>query len=134
MIKTKNVNILLNQLSTLADKKLPIALNMAIAENILILKSKSELIQENIRKLCERYSERDKNGKIVTERTQDGERYKLIKEKIPEFNQEYSDLMELEMDVDFKKVSPELIEKADADRYDPLTPGDLICLNFMIEK
>ena len=134
MIKSKNVNILLNQLSTLADKKLPIALNMAIAENILILKSKSELIQENIRKLCERYCERDKNGKIVTEKSTDGERYKLVKDKIPEFNQEYSDLMELEMDINFKKVSPELIEKADNDRYDPLTPGDLICLDVMIEK
>lgn len=133
-MKIKEINTHLNQLATLADKKLPATLNMAIAENILVLKKKSEITQETIRKLCEQYSERDENGNVLTEKTPDGERYKLIKDKIPEFQGEYNDLMELETSVEFTMVSADTIEKADADRYDPLTPGDLICLNFMIEK
>lgn len=133
-MKIKEINTYLNQLATLADKKLPVALNMAIAENILVLKKKSETVQETIKKLCEQYSERDKDGNVLTEKTADGERYKLIKEKIPEFQGEYNDLMELEANIEFTMVSADTIEKADADRYDPLTPGDLICLNFMIEK
>ena len=133
-MKVKEINTHLNQLATLADKKLPVALNMAIAENILVLKKKSETTQETIKKLCEQYSEKGKDGNVLTEKTADGERYKLIKEKIPEFNSEYNDLMELEANIEFTMVSADTIEKADADRYDPLTPGDLICLNFMIEK
>ena len=133
-MKIKEINAHLNQLATLADKKLPAVLNMAIAENILVLKKKSETAQETIKKLCEQYSERGEDGNVLTEKTADGERYKLIKEKIPEFNSEYNDLMELEANIEFTMVSADTIEKADADRYDPLTPGDLICLNFMIEK
>ena len=133
-MKVKEINTHLNQLATLADKKLPAVLNMAIAENILVLKKKSEITQETIKKLCEQYSERDENGNVLTEKTADGERYKLIKEKIPEFQGEYNDLMELDSNIEFTMVSADVIEKADADRYDPLTPGDLICLNFMIEK
>lgn len=133
-MKIKEINTHLNQLATLADKKLPVALNMAIAENILVLKKKSEITQETIKKLCEQYSERGKDGNILTEKTVDGERYKLIKEKIPEFQGEYNDLMELDANIEISKVHKDLIEKTDQDRYDPLTPGDLICLNFMIEK
>lgn len=133
-MKIKEINTHLNQLATLADKKLPAVLNMAIAENILVLKKKSETVQETIRKLCEQYSERGKDGNVLTEKTADGERYKLIKEKIPEFQGEYNDLMELDANIEISKVHKDLIEKTDQDRYDPLTPGDLVCLDFMIEK
>lgn len=133
-MKIREINTHLNQLATLADKKLPVALNMAIAENILALKRKSETTQETIRKLCEQYSERGKDGNVLTEKTADGEKYKLIKEKIPDFQGEYRDLMELDATIEISKIPMSLIEKADCDRYDPLTPGDLVCLDFMIEK
>ena len=133
-MKIKEINTHLNQLATLADKKLPVALNMAIAENILALRKKSEMIQETIRTLCEQYSEKDENGNALTEKTADGEKYKLIKEKIPDFQGEYKDLMELDATIEISKVHRGLIEKTDQDRYDPLTPGDLVCLDFMIEK
>lgn len=133
-MKIREINTHLNQLATLADKKLPVALNMAIAENILALKRKSEMIQETIRTLCEQYSEKDENGNVLTEKTTDGEKYKLIKEKIPDFQGEYKDLMDLDATIEISKIPMSLIEKADSDRYDPLTPGDLVCLDFMIEK
>lgn len=118
-------------LVALADKRLPYRLAYAISKNIVKLHAEAEIIEKGRKDLIDEYVVKSESGEPVIEENQ----YKIKEEKVEEFNTEFDNYMSMETDVKIMTIGGASIEATmDSDKYDALTPAELIALDFMIEK
>lgn len=129
---TQNLKAMLK----LAEKRLPMDMMLAIADNIVSMRSKCETIEEMRRKIVNQYAVKDAGGHPVTISTDTGERYDIPDEKIQEFNEKYEELLNSELDIQITTVGRKVLSKIDDDcnYYDSLTAADLITMRFMLDK
>lgn len=118
-----------NALKAVQGKKLPVKISFAIARNITIMSPIVRDIDEQQRKIIERYFVLGDDGKPVI--AEDGG----VKITNPEsLEEEIEELMAEDVRIEFRKVSEELFEKCDEGKYDALTPSEIANLNPMIEE
>ena len=118
-----------NALKAVQGKKLPVKISFAIARNITILSPIVRDIEEQQRKIIERYFVLGDNGKPVI--AEDGG----VKITDPEsLEEEIGELMAEDVRIEFRMVAEELFEKCDEEKYDALTPSEIADLSPMIEE
>lgn len=133
-MKLGEVQSTLEGLYKIATKNLPVKVSYAIAKNIKVLNEEYKTIDEQRIKLCEKYADKDDDGKAVMEKKGEKEFYKFSDGNEVKMNDEYKELLEEEAELDIHTVDITEFEKCDmSDRYDILTPAEYANLEFMIE-
>lgn len=137
-MKTNNIT-LINMYSTLDGcgvYKLPQKIAYAIMKNIKILQADVESYEASFRKLEEKYKDyiqKDKNGEI--KRGANGSPIFKSNKDAEDFFQEYSELADIEIEVDLYQIDEELFNYDDIDgKYDALTPKDAFVLQSILCK
>lgn len=135
----KDVKKNLKGLIALGGATLPSKLSFAISRNIEKLQAEERRAEDERSKLCEQYSDKDKDGNpVMTDCVIEGlrtQKYEMSPENQEAFNQEYEDLMNEEVDIDIRMVKLECIEQCEkAERYTILSVGDIAAMSFMIEE
>jgi len=74
-----------------------------ISKNIKEIKKEIDVYEEQRKKLCENYAEKDENGNAIIK----NRKYDISKENIQMFNDELKKLEEETVDINIKKVSIE---------------------------
>ena len=133
-MKVKDITKNLTNLIPLAEKHMPVDVMLAVIDNIEALREKTETIEEMRKKIVDRYVLKDGNGNAMTVKTETGERYDIPDSKAADFEREYTELLESELEVQITKIGIVRLEKMDEDyeNYDSLTGVDLMTLRFMI--
>lgn len=125
-------------LLAVSDKRLPIKLSYAIGRNIDKLRDEYERIESERIKLCERYAEKDADGKPVMDKSViDGQPvsgYRIAEDMQDEFGSQLSELFETDIELSLMTVNADVLDALDSDRYDPLTPAQVHDLQWMIEE
>ena len=134
----KEVKERFEALKTLAEMVLPGKLKYAVAYNLEKLQRETERMEGQRLELCRRYAEKDKDGKPVMLQSvvdnQKTEHFKMSAENQDEFNREYQELLDMEVDIDIRTVRPEVIDRCEeSDRYNIPTVAQILWMSFMIE-
>ena len=137
-MKLAEVNKHLLELSTLGNMTFPIKLSYAMAYNQDALSREAERIDAERKKLCERYADKDGEGKpIMADSVLNGKNVKenqITSENRKKFEEEYATLLNTDVDMDIRTVGMDEIEKCDqADKYSVPTVAQLAALSFMIQ-
>lgn len=133
-MKLSEVQGRLEGLLKLAGKNLPVKIAYAIAKNIKVLNEEYKTIEEQRIKLCEKYADKDEDGKPKMAEKDGKQVYQFSDDNEEKVNEEYKELLETEEELDIHKVSIEEFEKCDMnDRYDILNPSEYSVLEFMID-
>lgn len=125
-------------LQEIAMNRLPVKAGYAVMKNMKTLGEEAERFDKLRMGICEKYARKDDNGTPQKRRgIRNGkafEEYDIPEDKMGELTAEINDLTALETDIDIHKISFDDIAAVDqADRYDPLTPAQLMTIDFMIE-
>ena len=121
-----------NILEQFGNYKLPQRISYAITKNGMILKKDYSVYEAELKKILNQYSEymiKDENGNYIT-----GDLgIPLVEPKYKdEFNEVMSELLNIEIDVDFYHIDSSLFEYDDSDKYDALSPKDIITLQSIL--
>lgn len=138
-MKEKEVNKHFSDLAGIGNLTLPSKLSFAISYNLEKLQKESERIENERKKLCEQYSDKDDDGKPVMvdsiingQKTQE---YKMSEENRKLFGEEYNELLDTEVDIEIRKVKNEVVERCEqVDRYTIPSVSQLFALSFMLEE
>lgn len=125
----KNVDVvnIMTRYSSIKNKKIPVKVAFALSRNISILNPIADDYEKERYKLLEKYGEKDEDGKPKIVNGQ------YILNDREGFNADMNELLNMENEVNFYKISVEDLEKCDEDRFDTLTPDELEGLYTMIE-
>lgn len=119
----------LNLLQSLSGKAYPVKLSYAIALNISRLSDAVGPAEKQRIQVIEKYAEKDENGEAIIK---DGN-FCVPDEARDEMTAEVEQLLSEDVEIKLHKVKGEYLESIEGDKYDPLTPGILVALRFMIE-
>ena len=115
-----------NVLKKYAEKKLPIELSYKFMKFSTAIEPELRFFQEKINNLIQDCAERDKEGDIVY--TDNGDNIQLKKDKLDEFNTQYKEIIEMEVEIgDFEFALKEL------DSLE-ISPKDLFALSPFIKE
>ena len=134
-MKLMDVLVKAQQMDAMATKALPIRLSYAIERNRETLMKEYARYEEQRRKMCEMFAEKDAEGKPITE---DGH-YKLTDENMQELTKsldEFRETTEIEVEI-YKYTKPieDLLTELDGNsKFDTLTANDLRVLSFIIDE
>lgn len=129
-LKLNQVLSYYEELSKIATKNLPIVFGYLVSKNLKILENEVVLIEENRLKLIQRYAEKEKDGSLLVS---DG-KYKISANEVEKFTKEYNEYLNTEIDCLLSKVSLAELFKIDDEKYDVLTPENILKIDFMIES
>lgn len=137
-MKGKEVKERILKLQRTENLTLPSKLSYAIVYNVEALQKEEERIEKERKKLCEQYSEKDEEGKpVMINSIINGNKvkeYKMTEENEKLLNEEYNELLDMEVDIEIRTVKQELIERCEkVERYDILSVSQLSALLFMLE-
>lgn len=137
-MKGKEVKERILKLQRTENLTLPSKLSYAIVYNVEALQKEEERIEKEREKLCEQYSEKDEEGKpVMINSIINGNKvkeYKMTEENEKLLNEEYNELLDMEVDIEIRTVKQELIERCEkVERYDILSVSQLSALLFMLE-
>lgn len=126
-------------LASLSKKVFPSKLSFAISCNTEMLQKEAERAEKERLKICERYAEKDENGKpIMLNNIVNGNKvqeYKINEEGRRALLEEYNDLLETEVEIEIRKVNASILEKCEtADRYTIPSVADINAMAFMLEE
>lgn len=127
-MKLSEVRVRQQNLMQFASKKLPNKLGYAIAKNLIKLESEVSLIEKQRIAIIEGYAKKDEAGNPVIENN-----VYDIKGHEEDFQKEYSEFLETETEIDIYTVPCDVLDQLENDRYDVLSPAELVTLDFMIE-
>lgn len=128
-ITLKNAKVAAAALTGMAAKAFPAKMGYALGVNQEILEKEAKRLEEERVKICERYAEKDSEGKPVT----NGNAYLLTDKEACE--KEYQELLDDEVELDIRTVPMELAERCETvDKYDTLTVGEFRILGFMFTE
>lgn len=129
-MKLGEVQIRLQGLVNIADKKFPAKVSYAIMRNARVLESEYKDLDAQRIKICESYAEKDSEGKPQVK----DKNYVFLPENHEACNKEYGDLLSEEIEVDIHTIDKEELEKCDENtRYDIPTAVDFAALEFMFK-
>ena len=129
-MKSSEVLQTIANLMPVSEKSLPVKLSYAISVNLGRLQKVAEDIGTARRKLLEKYSELDEEGKPVIK---DGH-YQIKDGEMPDLQKEMDQLMEEENEIDIRKVDMAIIDQCDSPRCDMLSAKDIMAIDFMLNK
>lgn len=117
-------------LAVVVGKKLPVRLSYAVSKNLKKLESEVKLIEKSRKELVEQYCEKDEEGnaKIANNK------YVFKDDNEKKFTHEYNEYLETETELDVHKILFTEIERTEEERYDILSPAELMGIGFMIEE
>lgn len=126
--KLAEVKVRHQTLCNLGNKKLPVKVSYAISKNIMKLQEEVETLEKERVKLAEQYAVKGEDGKpkVINNSY-------VMEENQEVFAKEYQEFLDTETEIMIYTIPEELIECMDDDRYDVLTPAELVALDFMIE-
>ena len=127
-----------NNLAELGNKVFPSKLSFAVSYNYEKMHREAERIEKERKKLCERYAEKDEEGKpVMVNSLVNGvktQEYKMTDENSKAFRDEYDELLDTEVEIEIRTVKREIIEQfEEKDRYSTPTVKDLVAMSFMLE-
>ncbi|AOY53365.1 DUF1617 family protein [Clostridium perfringens] len=126
MVKMTNKEILekVNVLGEISLRKLPVKVSYAIGKNIYKVERELKHYNEERQKLIEEYCLKEDDGTLkITEGN-----YDIDPERLEYFNKEINELQEIEVEMDIHKFNIELLNGYE------MSPGELMCIDFMIEE
>lgn len=125
-------------LSKLGEMTLPARLGYAIGRNAEELSKEASRMERERVHMCTRYADKDSDGNpLMVDSVVHGERvqeYSMGTDARREFESEYAELLDTDVDVPITTVTPDIFERCDADsRYSALTVAQIAGLSFMLE-
>lgn len=117
-------------LQKVSGKKLPARFSYAVSKNLKKLESDAKLIQEEQSKLAKEYCEKDKEGKPK----QNDKGFLIFGDNAEKFTTEYNEYLNTETEVEVHKIPFAEIERTEKERYDILSPAELMGIEFMIAE
>lgn len=128
MIKITNRQLenKINILRKLSDMKLPVKVSYAIAKNIKEIEKELNIFLEEKMKLIKEYALKDEHGNPKVENNQ----YIFPSGKEDECNSKYTELLEIEIELNIRKVNAEDLINSDVE----FTANELLELEFMLNE
>lgn len=121
-------------LDDFATKKLPQKISYAITKNIMILRDDFDCYNTELKKLFERYDDKmikDDNGKVQYNQYQ----IPLIKKEYSEeFDKDLTELLNIQIEVNLYSIDDNYFDYDDSDKYDCLSPLEIIRLQEILCK
>lgn len=140
-IKAAELREKLIGMANLGRLTLPGKLSYAISYNTEKLEKEHSRLEKERIKICERYAEKDENGKAITVRFEENgtekEKYKFATpEDEKACDDEYKELLETEIEFEnLRTVKWDEIEKCEKnERYSIPTVKDIRAMSFMMEE
>ena len=121
-----------NTLEDYATKKLPQKISYAITKNMLILAGDIDAYNKALQKIITSFDEyiaKDENGQYVMGSNGLPEVDDAHKEA---YYSEINDLLKIQIDVNLFSIEEEDFNYADSDRYDAMSPKDIIVLREIL--
>ena len=125
-LKMSEINSIYPILSRLVNKKFPVRVSYKLSKLIAAIEVERKSYQEEFHKLLQVYAEFDEDGNLKT--TDDKENIIIKTESLDEFQKEYIDLLNLEVELPDVKFSIEDFENCD------FTPAEVYELSKIIEE
>lgn len=123
-----------NTLDSYATKKLPQKISYAITKNIMLLRGDYECYDKELKKLFEIYDDKmikDEKGNVKYNQYQ----IPLIqKEYSEDFDKDLTELLNIKIEIDLYTVDDSVFDYDDSDKYDCLSPLEIIRLQEIICK
>jgi superfamily I DNA and/or RNA helicase len=127
-MKTGKIFDIVSSVESIKKKRLPIRLSFALNANLKKFESAIEVFNDERYKLFEQYGKKDQNGKIIVD-----EAGNVSLEDPVAFSKDVRDLRDVDVDIAIQKVSIDILDACDTDKFDSLTPAELELIDFMIE-
>lgn len=126
-------------LAEVGDLILPSKLSFAVSVNMEKLFAEVERAEKERKKLCERYAEKDADGRpVMADSVVDGKKtreYKMDPEGMKTVNEEYQALLDTEVDVRISTVDAECIRQCEEnERYSIPSARQIAAMAFMLEE
>lgn len=115
-------------LAEIAGKKMPEKLGYAVTKNLIKFQEEIEIIEKRRVQLAESYAKKDEAGNPVVKENA----YEM--EDMTSFENDFKELLAEEVEIDIRTVPASVLEKLDEERYDALSPAEMMVLDFMIEE
>jgi hypothetical protein len=135
-IKLGELKEILERLYIVQSKKFPVKISYAMSKNLKNLSDEFNSFENQRKKLCEEYANKDGMGKPIVVENADGSKlYDMAEETLEEFGKELNSLCEMEVDVDISEASISELDACDKnERYDIPTAVDLRAMEFMLKE
>lgn len=108
-IKLGNLKSILDNMDKLTEVSLPIKISYNISKLVANLVSEYNIFEENRMKLIQRYAKKDDKGEVITDSNNVVE---IENNNIKDFNNEINELLNIEIDIKFKKISVSELSKS----------------------
>lgn len=106
-----------------ACKGMPGRVSYAVSKNIALAKTELDAYEKARKDIAEKYSIKDDKDEAIII---DG-KYDIPENKLDECNKEIMALLDEEVSIEFKKLNPEELDKAE------LSPSEFAIIDFMIQ-
>lgn len=125
------VNVL-NILNSFGSRKLPQKISYAITRNIMIFRKEYECYENEFRKLIAKYDKdikKDIDGNMI--HNKDG--IPVVNgDSAKYFYNELNELLGIELEVSIYQIAPDVFDYEDSERYDAMSPSEIIQLQSII--
>lgn len=127
MIKLSNKEMLekVNTLGEISTRRLPVKVSYAIAKNIGKVDRELKHYYKERQKLIEEYCLKEDNGDLKIDKDQN---YCIDPKLKADWEKDIKELQEIEVEIDIHKFKFDLLNGYE------MTPGELMCIDFMIEE
>ena len=130
----KNIILFVNILDKYSTYKLPQKINFAITKNLINLNIHVEIYSrslENIYNVYDSYMLKDEDGNNLC---YDSGLYQVDDAHFKEYSDEITQLLDTEVEIDLYYVDFSVFDYDDGEKYDLLSPSDIITLKQILCK
>lgn len=125
---------MMNVLQSYSDKKLPQKISFAITRNLMKISKEYSVYDAQLKKLFESYSDhmvKDDDGNMQTYDSG----IPIVDESIKaEFDEQISELLNIEIEVDMYYIDPDVFDYDDKGIYDAMSAQDIMVLQSILCK
>lgn len=124
----------INALSSFEEKKLPQKISYAITRNMIVAQKEYGIYESQLKKIIKDFEQfiiKDDDDKPIFE---ENGLPKIVDSEKENFAHEINDLMGVEIDFDLYNIDISAFDYEDSERFDPLSPADIMLLQSMICK
>ena len=125
-LKLGELNIVLESLNKLIDKEIPIKTSYKLSKLTKKIIDEYSIYEENRMKLINKYAEKDVDNNIIINKKDNSTT--MIGENKINFNKEFTELINIEMELEFEKI------KLDDLGEISISPRNLLYLNFLFDE
>lgn len=123
---------LVNELESFGNKRLPQKISYAITRNVMLATKEYQIYEAQLNKIMEEYSDnmlKDKSGSPKVNDVGIPEVEDSVKK---EYFEKITDLLNVEIDVNIYSIDEGLFDYEDSDKYDVLSPNEMIKLQSIL--